>query len=147
MDIKLGLGLCWRFISYFNRVCGWFVNLAWRKNFQLQMLLKFTECRCSMNWKIFKENVWNWLQKTLTKWKKPTDGKTFRCQFHQHYTHEYFVRTSFSSYVLALNKLSYEKRARITLMKLTTGVNFINIFCAPFSYKSVFLHSLSLVGA
>jgi len=33
----------------------------------------------------------------------------------------------FSSYVLALLKNLYKKCARITLMKLTTGVNFTNI--------------------
>jgi len=32
----------------------------------------------------------------------------------------------FSSYILALLKNLYEKRARITLMKLTIGVNFSN---------------------
>jgi len=48
-----------------------------------------------------------------------------RCQFHQHYTYEYFVRLRcISSYVLALLKNSYEKRARILLMKLTTGRSF-----------------------
>jgi len=33
----------------------------------------------------------------------------------------------FSSYVLALNELLYEKFARLMLMKLMAGVNFINI--------------------
>jgi len=34
----------------------------------------------------------------------------------------------FSSYVLALLKISYEKRMRATLMKLTTGQNFLSYF-------------------
>jgi len=34
----------------------------------------------------------------------------------------------FYSYILALNELSYKKFARLTLMKLTRGVNIINIF-------------------
>jgi len=34
---------------------------------------------------------------------------------------------AFSSYVLALAKNLYKKRACKTLMKLTAGVNFINI--------------------
>jgi len=41
----------------------------------------------------------------------------------------------FSSYVLLC---SYEKRAQKTLVKLTQGVNFINILCAPLLYKSFF---------
>jgi len=48
----------------------------------------------------------------------------------------------FSSYVLALLKNLYEKRARITLMKLTTGVIFINSFTRRFFNKSA-LHKLS----
>jgi len=47
---------------------------------------------------------------------------TFR-QFHQHFTYEFFLQTSFrqlfSSYVLALGRNSYKKFARKTLMKLT----------------------------
>jgi len=43
---------------------------------------------------------------------------------------------SFSSYVLALNELSYEKFAHLTLMKLTAGVNFTNTLLVPFSNKS-----------
>ncbi len=34
----------------------------------------------------------------------------------------FFVRISFSSYILALNKLSYKKCAPLTLMKLTPGL-------------------------
>jgi len=53
-------------------------------------------------------------------------------QFHQRYTREFFVRKSFlaafSSYVLALAKNLYKNFARIMLMKLRPGVNFINIF-------------------
>ncbi len=44
----------------------------------------------------------------------------------------------FSSYVLALLENSYEKCARIMLMKFTTGVNFIYVLHAPFSYESLF---------
>ncbi len=50
------------------------------------------------------------------------------CQFHQRLTYEFFLRTSIrqlfsscvSSYVFALAKKLYEKRARKMLMKLTT---------------------------
>jgi len=56
----------------------------------------------------------------------------YRCQFHQHFTYEFFVLTSFrqlfSSYMYVTctwTKLQkrhlYEKHARIKLMKLTTG--------------------------
>ncbi len=41
----------------------------------------------------------------------------------------------FSSYVLALNELSYEKFVPLTLMKLTAGVNFSNIYEPPFVRK------------
>ncbi len=54
-----------------------------------------------------------------------------RCQFNQHFYVRIFrtnvVSAAFSSYVLALAKNSYRKRARKTLMKLTVGVNFFNI--------------------
>ena len=47
---------------------------------------------------------------------------TFRCQFHQRFYVRIFrtnvVLAAFSRYILALNKLSYEKCARIMLMKL-----------------------------
>jgi hypothetical protein len=36
------------------------------------------------------------------------------------------------------HKNSYEKFARLTLMKLTAGVNFINILHTVFSYESLF---------
>ena len=50
------------------------------------------------------------------------------CQFHQRFTREFFVRmyvlAAFSNYVLALVKNSYEKFARLMLMKLTPGTCF-----------------------
>ncbi len=49
------------------------------------------------------------------------------------------VLVAFSRYVLALNKLSYEKCACIMLMKLMAGVYFINILCVRFSYETAFL--------
>ena len=56
-----------------------------------------------------------------------------RCQFHQRHTREKFVQKSFlvafSSYILALEKNSYKKCARLKLMKLIPGVNFTNILC------------------
>ncbi len=52
-------------------------------------------------------------------------GLSVRCQFHQHFSRAFFIRIwrfgSFSSYVLALAKNSYEKCARKMLMKLTLG--------------------------
>jgi len=47
------------------------------------------------------------------------------CQFHQHFTYEFFVRTSF--FYVQLEKAAemrhlYEKFVRLTLMKLTKGV-------------------------
>jgi hypothetical protein len=56
------------------------------------------------------------------------------CQFHQCFLHAIFVRKPFSSYVLALNELSYEKCARKTLMKLSPGVNVINVLLAAFTH-------------
>ncbi len=48
---------------------------------------------------------------------------TFRCQFHQRFYLRIFltnvISAAFSRYVLALNKLLYEKCAHIMLMKLT----------------------------
>jgi len=41
----------------------------------------------------------------------------------------------FSSYVLAKKGLLYKKLAHKMLMKLTTGVNFINILCGSFCTK------------
>ncbi len=38
--------------------------------------------------------------------------------------YEFFVQTSFSSYVLALSKNLYEKFARLTLMKLTAVLQY-----------------------
>ncbi len=62
------------------------------------------------------------------------------CQFHQRHTRKKFVRKSFlaafSSYVLALEKNSYEKCAHLTLMKLTAVVNFINNLRTCSSYES-----------
>ncbi len=61
-----------------------------------------------------------------------------RCQFHQRFYVRIFrtkvVSAAFSRYVLALNKLSYEKRASIMLMKLTAGVNFTNVSKAAFAH-------------
>ncbi len=74
---------------------------------------------------------------------------TIWCQFHQRFFLRAFFRTNivsaaFSSYVFALAKNSYKKRAKKTLVKLTTGDNFTNILCAHFSYKSA-SRSFSLV--
>jgi hypothetical protein len=74
-----------------------------------------------------------------------------RCQFHQCFyiqifqiSRTNFVSAAFSSYVLALAKNSDEKLVQKTLMKLTAGVNFINVLSAPYSYESI-LGSFSLV--
>jgi len=74
-----------------------------------------------------------------------------RCQFHQHFTCTFFAD------ILAPKKFKPKTQlcnfwrknigatwARKMLMKLTTGVNFINILLEPFLYKSV-LHRFSLV--
>jgi len=51
-----------------------------------------------------------------------------RCLFHQRFSRAFFVRTSFRqifySYIWLGAKISYKKRARLTLMKLTAGVYF-----------------------
>ncbi len=69
-------------------------------------------------------------------------GPIYRCQFHQHFYVRIFrthsILAAFSSYVLALAKNLYEKYAPLTLMKLTAGVNFINIFFAFFVRKCFF---------
>ncbi len=79
-----------------------------------------------------------------------------RCHFHQRFLRAFFVRTSFwqlfSSYIrLGLGaKILYKKCARLTLMKLTTGVNFINVLSTRFSYENEFLQlrsSLLFFGA
>ncbi len=54
------------------------------------------------------------------------------CQFHQHFTHEFFVQTSFFYiHVTRKTRHSYEKFVSLTLMKLTTGrfENEKNVFC------------------
>jgi len=63
-----------------------------------------------------------------------------RCQFHQHSTSTYFVRTSFRqlffSYMYVEKRRWYEQFVRLTLMKLTLGVNFTKILRVPFSTKA-----------
>jgi len=63
-----------------------------------------------------------------------TSGVNFINVLRTHFSYEHL----FSSYVLALNELSYEKFASLMLMKLTAGVNFINLLCAHFLYKILF---------
>jgi len=64
--------------------------------------------------------------------------KSYWCQFDQHFMKAFFVQKSFrqlfSSYVLAKKALSYEKSARKMLMKLTPGVDFINILRTAFTH-------------
>ncbi len=48
-------------------------------------------------------------------------GKSFGVNFINVKRAPFLYEHLFSSYVLALNELSYKKRARITLMKLTAG--------------------------
>ncbi len=48
-------------------------------------------------------------------------GVNFINVLHMNFSYE--RERHFSSYVLALNKLLYEKFAHLTLMKLTTGYN------------------------
>jgi len=52
----------------------------------------------------------------------------------------------FSSYILALNKLSYKKFARLTFMKLTEGLKFHQHFTSNFVIQKCFL-SFSLIKA
>jgi len=72
----------------------------------------------------------------------------FRCKFHQHFLHVFFVVTLFwqlfTSYIWPGAKILYERFVRLILMKLTTGVNFINVKHANFSFESLF-SSFSLV--
>ena len=59
-----------------------------------------------------------------------------RWQFHQHYSYEFFVWTSFSLVMFWLcQKNSHEKFAHLMLMKLTAGVNSINVFARVFHKK------------
>ncbi len=55
-------------------------------------------------------------------------GFYYWAQIHQRFFARFFrtnvVSAAFSSYVLALSKISYEKCARKTLMKLTPGLKF-----------------------
>jgi len=59
-----------------------------------------------------------------------------RCQLHQHFTCPFFIVQLLSNYSLALQFFWWKKigpkAAREMLMKLTTGVNFINILCIAF---------------
>ncbi len=58
-------------------------------------------------------------------------------QFHQHFYVQIFrtnvVSAAFSSYVLALLKNLYEKRSRKMFVKLTLGVDFINVLRTAFT--------------
>jgi len=58
------------------------------------------------------------------------------CQFHQRCTRSFFIRKSFFylpfGFVIFGANFLYKKRARKTLMKLTSCVNFINILGADF---------------
>jgi len=53
----------------------------------------------------------------------------------------------FSSYVLGLNELLYEKRGRKTLMKLSQGVNVINVKRENFSFWQLFSSYMYIVKA
>jgi hypothetical protein len=69
-----------------------------------------------------------------------TGNEVNRCQFHQpFYVQIFSCKRHFSSYVLALAKNSYKKHAHKMLMKLTAGVNFVNVYSRFFSYESAFL--------
>ncbi len=73
---------------------------------------------------------------------EPCSGSTSRgCQFHQHYTRAFFVRTSFrqlfSSYKYVEKRRLYKKCVRKMLIKLTRGLFFNNILKAAFLYESV----------
>ncbi len=72
---------------------------------------------------------------------------TARCQFHQCFLCSFLYESpflaAFSSYFLALSKNWYKKCMRISLMKLTVGVNFINIlsersFCKKVLFSFTF---------
>ncbi len=86
----------------------------------------------------------------MHKFSLPMTVKPFvplRCQFHQRYTRKFFVRAfHFGSFFLVTctykscrndlrTKNSFVRRM---LMKLTAGVNFINVLHTPFSCVSLF---------
>jgi len=58
-------------------------------------------------------------------------------QFHQHFMWEFFVRKCFGQLHVTKEKLPkrllYKKSAHKMLMKLTPGLNFINILCTAFT--------------
>jgi len=68
-------------------------------------------------------------------------ARAARCRFHQRFcerfSRAFFVRMSFSSYILVTYKKSAQKTRAKTLVKSTPGVNFINILSVRFSYKSL----------
>ncbi len=80
--------------------------------------------------------------------KNRTEVLTFAatlCQFHQHFTYEFLYKRNFGSFLyvhVTREKLpkqrSYEKFLQKLLMKLTTGVNFINILCRHLLYERLF---------
>ena len=93
----------------------------WRKNLNLANLEEVEPRRCS-----------EWLT-TCIRMPLPILS---RCQFHQRFYVQIF-RTNvgsaaFSSYVLAFEKNLYEKCAKTMLMKLTVGLNFVNILHIAF---------------
>jgi len=78
----------------------------------------------------------------------PKECRLTRSRFHKHFTRAFFAWNSFvqlfSSYILAKKTLSYKKLMARTLMKLTTGLDFINILCATVAYKRT-LHTFFLI--
>jgi len=74
------------------------------------------------------------IEKTKVARGMTTPYPLFRCQFHQHFTHTFFVRKCFSLVTFWQQKaLSYKKCVQKMLMKLTAGVKFINVLQAAFS--------------
>ncbi len=76
---------------------------------------------------------------------RPHGPRTRRCQFHQHFTWDFYaqkcVTQLLSTYILTLNFFWQNtctigsKAAHSMLMKLTKGVNFISIVCTHFCTK------------
>ncbi len=88
------------------------------------------------------------MEKNLHQRSKKFGSIDSSCQFHQHCTYEFFVRTSFRQLIqvtfLALSELSYEHFAHLTLMKLTP-VQYLNVFEHVVRHISPRLLKLGLV--
>jgi len=117
--------------------------LCQEKNFRFQNL-KFSTFFIPSLWSV--ENLWLRFRSAEIKIRQLVLLKIFiRCQFHQHFKCSFYARRSQKRQMTLLTWLSFfahlgstcVKAVHRTLMKLSPGVDFINILLKSFLYWSV----------